>query len=431
MSAVKINAKEATPVQVRFGVDIQSPLGMRPDVDPLALGKGDFVLLENTRRIGSTIVGRPGSSGWQTLGGLVTGLGDLPVGSIGGLMMVSDGCPGEDPTVGFSLLKYDEEQINDYGLGSTRFFPLIYRTTAASFKIARFVRDASEDGLVPAVDAMFFAADNVLYRLAEVPFPYGVLPITQTNGSQEIPVWTLPAPYTSIGEMMQFGSSLYISAVAGAGASAIFAYDGLTFTRVLSGVDPITGFGLFRNLLIAGHDGGTNLIRIWNGTSWSTVAPGVGTVKIAGNRCASYHDVFYIPSDDNIYSFDGTTLTQIPPGTTGVDVGAVVFSLESCFDKLYATWSTVAPKARLLRYDGTTWSPNHKDFIAQFPGAVTVRTLRFFHGALMVGGIATGSSAGARLYRSDRRNTSGTYTELLPHITVNTLDIRDLVRSRS
>lgn len=430
MSAVKINAKEATPVQARFGIDCGPPQGMRPDVDPAALGKNDFVYLQNIRRIGTSVIGRPGQSLFADLslvgGGEPTGIDQLPTGSNRGLYMVTDGCPGESSAVGFSLCSYSEDQLNEEDLVPTRFFPLVYRSAATTFKAQRFVRAVSEDGLTPAIDAMFFAVDNVLYRLAEIPFPYGVRPLYRTGGTQEVPVWTLPAPYVSIGEMKQFGGSLYISAVNGAGTSAIFAYDGLTFTRVLDAVDPITGFAVFRNILIAGHNGGTNLIRIWNGTSWSTVAPGAGTVKIKGNRCTSYHDVLYIPSDDNIYSFDGiATLTQIPPATTGVDVGAEIFALETFDDCLVGTWTTAAPKARLLEYDGTTWTATVKDFIAQIPGTTAVRALREFHGALMVGALDSGD---ARLFRSPRRATGGTYSNLSFSSISASADVRDLVR---
>lgn len=435
MANVKIVKEGSTVAEVRASP--ATPLGgMRPDVDAAALERTDFIELRNIRRIGPSIVNRPGQVLFFDLsdpatGGVVgsepTGLGNFPIGAQRRIVVVADGCPGVSAGAGFSLSSYCLEQ-------SPRFQPIVYRPGATSFCAARFVRSASVNGLLPAVDAVMFAADGILYKLSNVPFIYGSPALPQTNGGQEIPVWTVPTGYTSISCMLQHGSSLIISAKNGAGTSAIFSWDGLTFTRELNAIDEVTGMGLYRDTLIAGHNGGTNLIRVRSAAGvWSTVAPGAGVVKIPANyRCASYRDVFYIPvGDDRLYSFDGTTLTQILAATTGVTAGGVIHGLEvglrsiaNPAGRLYYSWDAAGPSTqRIGAYDGTTWTANHKDILAQFASTTQMRGLRAFSGNLVVAAITTD----LRLYVSPRAATSGTYEEVIPANVTNSADVREML----
>ena len=428
MANVKL-VKDGSTVEVRASPS--NPLGgMRPDIDAAALDRTDFIELQNIRRIGPSIVNRPGQSLFYTIGAgnEPTGLGEMKIGAQRRLLAVSDGCPGQSAGAGLSLSSYSLEQL-------PRFQPLVYRPAATTFCAARFIRDASVNGLLPAVDAVIFASEGILYRLSNVPFVYGSPALQQTNGGQEVPVWTVPTGYTSIVAMMQHGSELIISVVNGAGTSAVFSWDGLTFRRELNAIDPVTGFGLYRGTLIAGHNGGTNLIRIRSDAGvWSTVAPGAGTVKIPHNHtCASYRDVFYIaPGDDRLYSFDGTTLTEIPAATNGVTAGATIRGVEKGFGTkadpagfLFYSWDAAGPvKARIGRFDNTTWLPNHKDIAAQLTAVTEMRGLRAFSGNLMA---ATIQPTGYRIVQSARTDTAGTYTEIIPASINNSSDVRELL----
>ena len=426
MATVKLaQAGEKKSVQVRFGIDVPTPGGMRPDIDPIALGPGDFVNLENVRRIGTSIVGRPGNSVFADLGGALgsvtpTGLADLQIGAKRRLVAVADGCPGESPTIGKSLVSYDKELIPPIQR-------LVYSPTGLVMVAERFKRDESSDGLLPSIDALVFSVDNVLYRLANLPSAFGAESLESTNGAQQIPVWTIPAAYTSISAIHQHGGELVIAVNGGAGASAIFSWDGVTFRKELDAIDPVTGFATFRDKLIAGHAGVPNLIRIRTlGAAWSTVAPGVGTVQIPHNHtCASFRDVLYIPTGgEYAYSFDGATLTQIPAATMGVDAGSEVWAFETAFEKLYYTWSTAAPKARIGMFDGTTWTATHKDLIAQKATVLRVRTMRFYANTLIVRASITGD---VLFMQSPRRNTSGTYDEIRLNALSLTADLTDMV----
>lgn len=428
MATVKLVKDGSTPVEVRASPS--TPLGgMRPDIDAAALDRTDFVQLQNIRRIGPSLTGRPGQSLFYGLGSGYepTGLGEFPIGAQRRLLVVADGCPGVSAGAGFSLSSYSLEQ-------SPRFQPLVYRPAATSFCAARFIRSASVSGLLPAVDAVMFAADGVLYRLSNVPFVYGSPALPQSNGGQEVPVWTVPTGYTSITAMMQHGSELILAVTNGVGTSAIFSWDGLTFRREVDAINPVTGFGLYRGTLIAGHNGAPNLIRVRSDAGvWSTVAPGAGTVGITGNYlCASYRDVFYIPYGDSIFSFDGTTLTQIPAATNGVTAGATIRGLEKGFGTkadpagfLFYSWQAAGPSQQKIgRFDGTTWVPAHKNILAQLASTTGMRGLRAFSGNLMAGGIY---ASGFHIFQSPRTATNGTYTDIEPWAVTNSADVRELL----
>ena len=425
MANVKLAKEGATVVEVRASTG--APLGgMRPDIDAAALERTDFIQLQNIRRIGPSIVGRPGQSLFYDLGTCEpTGIGDFPVGAKHRLMCVGDGCPGVSPGAGFSLASWSAEQ-------KPRFQGMVYRPGATSFCAARFERAASETGLLPAVDAIMFAADGILYRLSNVPFSYGIDSLALTNAGQEVPVWTVPSGYASITCMIQHGSELILSVNNGAGSSAVFSWDGLTFRRELSGIDEVTGFGLFRDMLIAGHNGGTNLIRVRTAAGvWSTVAPASGTVKIPGNfRCASYKDNFYIPpGDDRLYVFDGlTSLTEIAAGTNGVTAGAIIHSVESAFGNLYYCWDAAGPtEVKIGAFDGTTWDPAHKDILVDFANMTGARSLRKFQGNLIFGVLSTLPSGFLHLLSSPRSVTNGTWTELQTVASTASQDVRELL----
>lgn len=417
-----VNLKRAknpdkTTFEVRSGA--MRLLGMRPDVHPAALSPNEFVRLINTRRVGPDIVGRPG----QTLlvdvndGGAersISGMADLQLGTLRPMLVIGDGCPGVHPSAGQSMSSFTLEQ-------SPNFKRAVYEPAATSMFPVRFKRGASTDGLVPPVDGMFFTVDNKLYRRQTIPVGYNTDPLVTTGGSGKVLVWTAPAAYSRISAVCQHGSVLLIAVQgpgSGAGTSAIIRWDGLTFSVDDSGLDPVTGFATFRSLAIAGFAGSPNSIRVRDAAgAWSTVLPSAGTVSLAGsNRAASYSDELYLPSGEDLFSFDGTNLTRIPVGTTGVDAGATIYGLARAFGYLFAAWSSPT-KTRILRFDNSTWVPNHKDLRLQEATVRDARSIQLYQGCLMVA--TTTLASGALLFRSPRRSTTGTYTQIVPAASLN------------
>ena len=404
--------------------------GMRPDLDPMALGPLDFTYLENVRRIGGGMLGRAGSTLFAELTGEPVGLSDFQLGANRRLMVCGDGCPGISDTLGFYLGGFSREQL-------PRFQSLVYYpASVSSFTTTRFTIEG--EGEIPDVDALMFSTDNVLRQIQSIPFTYGELPLAQTGGSQEFPTWTIPSVYSKISAIIQHGSVLLLAlvgvAAAGVGSSAIYTWDGQHFEKELGGINPVTGFALFRDTCIVGFGSATNAIQVRSALgTYTTFVPGAGTIAVPANfRCASYKDRLYIPTGgEDIYRFDGATLTRIQPATSGVDAGSSVHACEvgarTITDKagfLFYSWSTATPKARIGRTDATTWTASHKDLRAQFPTLTIPKTLRWFQGCLVAG--ALNGVAGASLYFSPRAVTSGTYEQVDPSAN-NNGDINELV----
>lgn len=428
-SVVRTASPPKSPMMVRSDASVRLD-GMHPDVHQAGLAPNWFIYLQNVRRIGPDIIGRPGqelfsdfSVDLSTPAYPVVGLFDMDMGHIHRLLSVGDGCPGVAPTTGQYMGSFATEQ-------SPRYQRFVYKDTATSLTSVVFKKGSSTDGLLPPVNGVFFAVDNQLFRLKDVQTKYGADPFTATSGTREKLIWTAPAAYSRISAMVQQGSNLLVGVVgvaaAGVGTSAIFRWDGLTWTRDVTGINPVTGWGILRDIAVAGFAGAPNLIHIRDAAgTWTTMAPDFGTVSINGNhRCDSYNNELYIPSGENIYRFNGSTLIQIPVATTGITAGATVATCKRAFGYLFANWSTAAPINRLARFDGTTWVPAHYDFVALDATNREARAMAKFQGALFVA--CTTASSGIRLYRSQRRNTSLAYTSIDPS-NVSSGDLTELV----
>lgn len=373
--------------------------GMAPDIEPQDLPPDRPRFLFNARLENGGITGRGGLSEIVDLRSAavdveVTGMSDHQIGTQRSLVMTSVGCPGFSASAGFWIGTYDTEQN-----------PTAQRLT--------YYPTATNPGVIGLYgDDLYFGVDAVLMKLQPIRPPYGVEALTVSGVNQEVKVWDLPTGYDAVTAIGEWNGDLYV-AIRGTVTtnSAIYKYDGITFTLSLGGINPVTGFAVFRESLIAGHDGTSNLIRILNEAgAWSTVAPGAGTVRMVGNSSKSYKDRLYIPNrGTDIYSFDGTALTRIPFATTGMTATTVCSCVDVAYGYLYFSWydNTAVYTGR---YDGTTWSATHKNLTTQFGlTAGETRTCRFYRGSIVVIIKQTG---GASILISPRENTSGTWSEV-------------------
>jgi hypothetical protein len=377
--------------------------GMIPDGDAGQLPPNRPRLLVNARLRGGHIVPRAGQSQFASLGGKVRGLFDFQLGTKRRLMIVGDGCPDLSNSVGFYLGSKDNEQVIPIQ-------PAVYY-------------DASTVGvhLSKHGDFLYIGQDANLRVWQTIDPPFGETGLSLSGISQDILIYTLETPYTAISAIggYEFAGLLFIGANGGAGASAAKTFDGKTIRDDLVAIDPPSGFGEYRELLIMGFRTGTNAIKTRNVSgSWSTIAPGAGTCTFHEGK--SYRDRFYITTlGEDLFVFNGTTLTRINAATSGVGAGSITYGIEAFNGLLYIAYTTAAGVAKLATFDGTTWDPDHKIFTDQFHDCNAARPLRAYRGGLTVGVLEFNIATGTRgtLYASPQSDTAGTWVRSAPGTT--------------
>lgn len=325
----------------------------------------------------------------------VRGLYDFQIGTKKSLILTSVGCADLSATVGFSVSIIDFEQ-------SPVFQAAIYYS-------------AGTVGVVPGVygDDLYFGQDATLRKYQAVDPPYGAGALAQSGVSQDIPVLTLPAGFTSIPALQEFDGLLFVAAAQGVGTSRVISWDGRTSRDDVTGINVPTGFGLYRESLIMGYNGAPNRIDVRaKGASpgtWTNFAPGAGTAAFL--RGVSYRDVFYFTTGgEDLFSFDGAVVTRIPIGTTGIAAGSVTYGIAVFNSLLYVAYAG-GGQGRLLSYNGAAWTPIHKNMTTQFAGVSALRDLVAYRGNLVVSGIQSGSG---QIFSSPGTGTTGTWVSTVP-----------------
>lgn len=393
--------KKGTPFEFKAGIEGFEWGGMLTEGDPSANEKNRPRLLENARFFGGEITDRSGltkllAAQIDAAGGAsVTYLGDHQITTPRKLWIVTDGCPGISSAVGFSLTCIDTEQDPEFQR------VVYYDTLTSSFTIAGF------DG------NLHLGSDSVLRKLELLALPWGSSENLAVSGSsQDVPLVTFTG--YDIGTMLEFDGKLFIGLDNGAGASRIVTWDGVSWRIDLDSIDPVTCFGLYRvtdggDCIVAGFGSGTNHIQYRptgdSPGSWTTVAPGAGTLD--ARQMISYKDVLYLADvGGDVWDFDGTTLAsaRTPAGSTTCK-SVATFGGNLIFG--YAT----AAAAIIGSYDGSSWTDAEKDFDAQFSGADDIRALAGYRGSLMVGGIK--GATGGFIWASPGADITGTYRQIV------------------
>lgn len=383
--------------------------GMIPDGDPGSLPPNRPRKLWNTRRVGGLIVPRGGQEAFIDLDQAVRGLFDFQMGTKRKLMIVGDGCPDISSAVGFYIGSKDIEQLPQVQQG------VYYNSATQAVLLSRYADD------------LYIAEDVRLRKYQTIDAPYGVNGLSLSGSSQDIPIYAVAAPFTKISAIRDypFSGLLFFAGDAGAGASSIFSWDGLTIRSDLASIDAPTGFGLYRELLIAGFAAATNRIKTRDiSGAWTTVGPPLSGA-CAFKEGISYKDVFYWTTlGEDVFKFDGTTITRIPILTTGFPANSVTYGIEVFNGYLYVSYTTAAGSARIARFDGTTWLPTHKVLTAQVAAASAARPIRSYRGSLIAG---VQEATVGTIYTSPLTDTAGAWVRSNPNDSANQGSINQLL----
>ena len=325
--------------------------GMIPDGSPADLPENRLRLLVNGRFGAGGIKIRGGQTAIRNTsldaGSCIDGIHDYQVGTPRILFTIADGCPGLDTALGFSSSQYDHEQ-------SPNFAPGVYY-------------DTGTEGLEATVYSgeLYLGQDNNLRRLITVKPPYGNNPLDIAGSRQDYLVKTFTG-FTEITCMKAFDGYLFIGIDGGAGASEVHAFNGTTVYTDLTGINAPTQFGVYRESLIVGWAGAPNKISVRAigdpAGTWTDYSPDAGTAYHW--RGVTYKDVYYFTTlGEDIYSFDGTTLTRIPVATTGMPAGADTYGIEVFDGELVIVYTDPAETpdhAKICTFDGTTDAANQE-----------------------------------------------------------------------
>jgi hypothetical protein len=300
------------------------------------------------------------------------------------------GCPGISAVLGFSAGWYDSDQSPAWQRG-------VYYNGASGNMVAGVY-----DG------QLYLGVDDKLRVLKLINAPYGnseSLAIAGIEQGEHLGVFT----GFTIRALQEFDGMLFIGLDAGAGASKIVTWDGLTFRNDVTGIDPPTAFCKWRNKLVGGHS--TSGIRIRNeGASpgtWSTVAGAVVSVHMT-----SYKDSVYITNGSTaIWKYDGSSLASDRTIAGAAIRGLTTFN-DGSAQYLFYGYQSSGNAAIIGRYDGSSYVDVHYNITATYSAARLPRTLRAYRGGLAA--LVNTAANGGRLYLSKGNDTDGTvaYTEV-------------------
>lgn len=319
----------------------------------------------------------------------ILGIMDLPGDNTSGLTrslwLVTAGCPALSAGAGFSIVFVDPEQ--DPQFQRVRYFD----TAAAAVHIARFGTD------------ILFSVDTTLYKLKLIRTKLGQESFAVNGSGAEELLYTYA---NNIAALLEFDSKTFVAIDAGAGASSVQTWDGTTTRSDLTAInaptcfalyrEPLAGTGLGREAIFLGFSG-TNHIRFRpagdSPGTWTTVAPGAGTVS-AREMIDCRGKLYIANGDQDVWVYDAGTnvLSAIVPATTGIPAGSVTTTLDVEGSTLYVGYVSAAT-VRIAKFDGTAWTGTFKNLTTQFATVITLQRLRFYRGFIIVlAGLATGET---------------------------------------
>lgn len=338
--------------------------GMDKESNPASIDIYKLQHAENVRFRSDGIIARGGQSKLNAsqLANSCIWVGDFPLCTPYKLYLVLDGCPGKNTVLGTTLIAFDYET-------SPQFQRVVYQASASNvYRMA------------PFDDVLYLGLDSELRALQLITYPYGQEALETTDGVAVTDRLIGTFSGFTVSAMKAFDSQLYTALDAGAGASKIAAWDGLTLRDDVTAIDAPTGFGLYRELLIAGFAAASNKISYRTvGASpgtWTNVAPGAGTVAMV-SKGVSYKDKFYFPDGGTgIWVYDGATLASAHTvaGATMNDVAVFNGFLYFGYDK--------ASHGIVGKYDGTTWTDVEKDLNSVVTNTTSCVAIEEYRGSL-------------------------------------------------
>lgn len=370
--------------------------GMRTEGSPGSNASNRPRLILNGRMKDGEIISRPGMSKHSStqVGSCVIALHDpSPGGTPVRLWCSVNGCPSVS---GASVISYSPDQSPELQL------------------YGKYVQQSDVLAALEVFDGQIYVGEGENLRMIQpYPVPYGTIG-SSIGGIQDLIVRQFTG--FTISCLKTFDSKLFIGLDAGAGASKIVAYDGVTFSDDLTGINAPTAMGTGREKLVVGFGSATNHIRLRStgaapdSTLYSTVAPGAGTVAAynSGNSIVEWRDSVWIADGDvNVWEYDWSTLAIARTPASGTQVRSVCVAA----DMLAFGYNTAA-SARIGLYDNDTWTDVIKNLTTQFTNDSVLFSLVEFHGSLfagMAGTTAGGGNYSGKLFASPAYDFSGTW----------------------
>jgi len=319
------------------------------------------------------------------------------------LYMVSTGCSGISASVGFSVIHFDYEQD-------------------PAFQRAIYYDGATAVPVLGVFDSrLWLGVDTFLKEIVFVQVPYGTENLAVSGDSQERTLKSFTG--FTVAALKAFDGKFFIGLAAGAGTSKFVVFDGISFQDDLTATQIPTGFGLYRDWIIAGYASTVGKLSYRPagaaGTAWTDIA--LANCGQAG-RGVSYKDKYYIANGSTqVFQLDNVTLTS----STTI-ASAAITDLEVANGFLYAFYTNTG-NARIARYDGTSWTAIHKDLTAQDATITACKKGIWYRGDLYA---SVTKGGGEGFYKSPGSTTTGTWTLVDPTPLGGTNNIRQFIALR-
>jgi len=244
----------------------------------------------------------------------------------------------------------------------------------------QYISDADRRIAIAVFDGRLYMGEGSNLRAVTITrAPYGV-PLDQISTTFDTSIFSFPG--FRISSLQEFDGKLFIALDGGAGLSKIAVWDGLsvsdgvTVPFDITGINPVTRFGIWRNKLVAGFGTATAHIRVRDAGAvpgtWTTVAS-AGVAAQEAPSMVSFKDILYLANGGtDIFAYNGTTLVSVRNIAAAGGVGGGINSVAVFNNDLYYAWNDVGTvHAMLGRYDPNSgpgsieWQDSWKDFTAQ------------------------------------------------------------------
>lgn len=323
------------------------------------------------------------------------------------LWIVTVGCLGGGGSLGATVFSYDPEQSPEIQ------------------NVGYWFSNADKGMALGTYGGDLYVGDKAnLRRFSLVAIPYG----QQSSTIVASPPDALVRSFTgfSISFLCEFDGRLYVGLDAGAGASKIVSYDGLSFKDDITGIDAPVSAALWRDFMVVGFAAASGHIRYRavgaSPGTWTTVAAGGVATCPGNNSMLSYHDKLYLVDGvQTIWSYDGSALTAVRViATAGVPTGTVegvcalaVLGGQQAGQMFYAYNLAANTGALVGKFDDSgsaiQWTDAHKDLTAQFSNLKYVRNLVSYRSVLVAAFRSAGAATSLGLASSPGLNTAGTW----------------------
>ncbi len=274
--------------------------GMVTEGDPSSNPANRPRLIVNGRLRGGGIIPRPGirefraaeaGTGWSF--GIIK---DFQMTRPRRLWALFDGCPGISSSAGFAVCYLDCEQ-------NPMFQRVVYYSTLTTSLC-----------IAPYNGCLYIGADNKLRKIEVLSQPFGQEAITLSGSSQDVEVYDFGSPITC---MQEFDGKLFIGINAGAGASKIYTYDGVTIREDKTSINAPTCFGVYHapstgeDAIFVGFGSATNKISYRpagdSPGTWTDVLPAAGTIDCLQMR-ECFDCLWIAGGTTGLWKYNGTTL---------------------------------------------------------------------------------------------------------------------------